>query len=73
MRTFDELLDDLVHRARWERDEVESAKQALRSMRAADVAAERERCAKIVERINGWAGTREISAEIRGETQILRA
>ena len=37
------------------------------------VAAERERGARIVERINGWAGTREIAAEIRGETQVLRA
>lgn len=35
------------------------------------VAAERERCARIVERINGWVGTREIAAEIRGETRIL--
>lgn len=39
----------------------------------AAVAAERERCARIVERINGWTGTREIAAEIRGETQVLRA
>jgi hypothetical protein len=37
------------------------------------LAAERERNARIVERINGWVGTREIAAEIRGETQILRA
>ena len=37
------------------------------------MAAERERCARIVERINGWAGTREMAAEIRGETQILKA
>jgi hypothetical protein len=37
------------------------------------LAAERERGARIVERINGWVGTREIAAEIRGETQILRA
>lgn len=34
---------------------------------------EQERCARIVERINGWTGTREVAAEIRGETQILRA
>jgi hypothetical protein len=37
------------------------------------LAAECERCARIVERINGWTGTRDIAAEIRGETQILRA
>lgn len=39
----------------------------------AELVAERERCARIVERINGWVGPREIAAEIRGETQILRA
>lgn len=37
------------------------------------LAEERERCARIVERINGWIGTREVAAEIRGETQILKA
>lgn len=39
----------------------------------AAVAAERERCARIVERINGWMEAREIAAEIRGETQVLAA
>lgn len=32
MRTFDELLDDLEYRARFEKDEVESAKATLRRM-----------------------------------------
>lgn len=30
MRTFNELLDDLEYRARWEKDEVESSKTTLR-------------------------------------------
>ena len=46
---------------------------ALDAAVARAVAAECERNARIVERINGWVGTREIAAEIRGETQILRA
>ena len=37
----------------------------LRALLEAMVAAERERCALIVDRINGWSGTREIAAEIR--------
>lgn len=42
MRTFDELLDDLEYRARFEKDEVESAKSTLRRMhqRKADEAAD---------------------------------
>ena len=44
MRTFDELLDDLVHRAKWEPEETESAKTTLRRMLADAVAAERSKC-----------------------------
>lgn len=43
----------------------------MREYAAQEVAKERERCASIVERINGWVGTREIATEIRGETNIL--
>lgn len=49
------------------------AADQMRAYAAQAVAAERERCARIVERINGWVGTREVAAEIRGETQILKA
>lgn len=41
--------------------------QTLREYARAHMARERERCALIVERISGWAGAREIAAEIRGE------
>lgn len=47
--------------------------EAVEAYVAQAVAAERERCARIVERINGWTCTREVAAEIRGETQVLRA
>ena len=36
------------------------------------VAEERERCARIVERVNGWLGVREIAAEIRGASNLLK-
>jgi hypothetical protein len=73
MRTFDELLDDLEHRARWVPDEADSAKKALRSMLAAEVAAERERCARVaidedVAHTDDPIGVRECIAD-----SILRA
>lgn len=33
---------------------------------SAAMAATRERCAQIVERVHGWEGTREVAARIRG-------
>ena len=36
------------------------------------IATERERCARIVERVNGWLGVREIAAEIRGASNLLK-
>jgi hypothetical protein len=33
--------------------------------KAADVAAERERCAQIVENVQGWEGVRDVAARIR--------
>jgi len=78
-------LTDLLGRAPWA-DDVEAWLEASSAEEIADdidrytmaevaraVAVERERCARIVERINGWVGTREVAAEIRGETQILKA
>ena len=63
-------IDDMLNASR-EADEGPTA--LVRRVEAAVQAAERERAAGFVERINGWWGTREIAAEIRGETQILRA
>jgi hypothetical protein len=60
-------------RPRWFGDDGGFTEAQMRLYALDAVAAERERCARIVERINGWTGTREVAAEIRGETQVLRA
>ena len=55
----------------WSEDWSYSA-DAMRTYGAEQVAAERERCARIVERLNGWLGVREVAAEIRGASNLLK-
>lgn len=62
-----------VNRSTGQRTTETVSRDGLLDLMRAAQAEERERCARIVERINGWIGTREIAAEIRGETQVLRA
>lgn len=57
--------DLVLSKAADEIDRLRAEVDALRAERDAAVAAERERCAQIVENVQGWEGVRDVAARIR--------